>query len=272
MPPTMGNPISRTAYYTLGVRAADAAASTPILGDTFAQRFMNDEAKAVWEEFKTFTKPNASNAARHAIIDARLQTALTADPQATIVIIGAGFDTRAFRLRGGQWFEFDEPEILTYKDARLPSGTAPNPLRRIAIDFGREALADKLAVITPPSGVHIVVEGVLMYLSREQRVSLVRTLAERFPHHTLYCDLMRKAFFESYSRAIHERIVGLGATFTAMVDDPERLFVDHGYELVERVSVPLHAATHASFGIPPFAVRYFMSTLRDGYRIVVFRR
>ena len=268
----MANPISRTAYYTLGVRAADAATAKPILGDTFAQRFMNEDAHAMWEEFKTFSRPNASNAARHAIIDARLRTALTADPQATIVIIGAGFDTRAFRLRGGQWFEFDEPEILTYKETRLPSATATNPLRRVAIDFGREALADKLAVVTSPSGVHIVVEGVLMYLSREQRVSLLRTLAERFPHHTLYCDLMRKRFFETYSRAIHERIVGLGTTFTAMEDDPERLFMEQGYELVEQVSVALHAANHGNLGIPAFAVRYFMTTLRDGYRIVVFRR
>ena len=81
----------------------------------------------MWEEFKSFTPANGSNAARHAIIDEHLRRAIAEDPQATIVIIGAGFDTRAFRLRGGQWFEFDEPEILTYKESRLPAATAPNP-------------------------------------------------------------------------------------------------------------------------------------------------
>src|SRR5687767_6825326 len=188
----MPNPISRTAYYTVAVRAADAATPKPILGDTFAQRFMNDSAKAVWEEFKSFTPANGSNAARHAMIDAHLMRAIAEDPRATIVIIGAGFDTRAFRLRGGRWFEFDEPEILTYKESRLPAETAPNPLRRTTIEFAREKLADKLALVTPPSSVHIVIEGVLMYLTREQRVSLLRTLTEQFPRHTIYCDLMRK--------------------------------------------------------------------------------
>ena len=45
---------------------------------------------------------------------------------------------------------------------------------------------------------------------------LFALLAARFPHHTLYCDLMRKRFFETYSRPIHEKIAGMGATFTDM--------------------------------------------------------
>jgi O-methyltransferase involved in polyketide biosynthesis len=96
----MANPISRTAYYTLGVRAADAAGAKPLCGDSFAARFMNEDAQRVWEEFKRFTPPNVSNAGRHAMIDAHLRRELAADPGATIVIIGAGFDTRAFRLTG----------------------------------------------------------------------------------------------------------------------------------------------------------------------------
>ena len=86
----MANLISRTACYTLGVRAADATAAKPILGDSFAQRFMSDDAKAVWEEFKSFRPANGSNAASHAIIDTHLSRALATEPQATVVVIGAG--------------------------------------------------------------------------------------------------------------------------------------------------------------------------------------
>jgi methyltransferase (TIGR00027 family) len=268
----MANPISRTAYYTLAVRAADAERAKPILGDTFAQAFMNDGAKAVWEEFKSFTKPNASNAARHAMIDEHLRPALAADPKATIVIIGAGFDTRAFRHHGGTWVELDEPEILHYKESRLPSAAAPNPLRRIAIEFARESLADKLAMISAPSGVHVIIEGVLMYLTRDQRVALLRTVSERFPRHTVYCDLMRKHFFESYGRDIHEKIVGMGTTFTDMEEHPERLFTDNGYTMVDIASATLRAAESTNIGTPAFAIRYFMSTIRNGYMVAVFRR
>ena len=268
----MANPISRTAYYTLGVRAADAVKPKPILGDTFAQRFMNDAAKAVWEEFKSFTPANASNAARHAIIDTYLSRELNADPRATVVIIGAGFDTRAFRLRGGDWFEFDEPEILDYKESRLPAAEAPNPLRRIAVEFARDQLAGKLAQVSPPSSVHVIVEGVFMYLSRQQRIALLRTLAERFPHHTLYCDLMRKTFFEKYSRDIHEKIVGMGTTFTDLEEKPERLFTDNGYATLAIESVPRYAVERADIGIPTVLIKYVLGTLRNGYVIAVFRR
>src|SRR5689334_12990369 len=103
-PPPMANPISRTAYYTLAVRAADAASAKPIGRDTFAKVFMNDAAQQVWEEFKSFRPANGSNAARHVMIDDHVQRALDRDPAAPVVIIGAGFDTRAFRLKGGRWF------------------------------------------------------------------------------------------------------------------------------------------------------------------------
>ena len=268
----MANPISRTAYYTLGVRAADAESATPICGDTFAGRFMNDEARRVWEEFKSFTVPNASNAARHMMIDEHLRRALVADPAGTVVIIGCGFDTRAFRLAGGRWFEFDEPEILTYKESRLPVRSAPNPLMRVAVEFARESLAEKLAVTGSPANVHVVIEGVFFYLTHAQRQALLQTLEASFPRHTVYIDLMRKSFFDKYSREIHVKIAGMGATFTDMVEQPERLFLDSGYAMLDLASIPLRAVTAKNVGLPPFAVRWLLRTLRDGYQIGVFKK
>lgn len=93
----MQNPISRTAYHTLGVRAWDAAQRKPLCGDSFAGSLMNAEAEQTWEQFKEFQKPNASNAARHAI-DEHLSTELAANSKARVVVLGAGFDTRTYDL------------------------------------------------------------------------------------------------------------------------------------------------------------------------------
>ena len=268
----MANPISRTAYYTLGVRAADAAAPRPLCGDTFAQRFMNDDARKVWDEFAELVWPNASNAARHVMIDDHLRRVLAADPAATVVIVGAGFDTRAYRLRGGRWFEFDEPEILTYKESKLPAATAPNPLTRIPIDFARESLADKLAIVGSPSNVHVVVEGVLMYLTQPQRRALLETLAARFPDHFVYCDLMSKPFFEKYSRDVYVKIVGMGATFTDMMEKPAELFTTAGYGVTDLASVPLYIGDRRSMNPPRFVVKYLLRTLREGYAVGAFHK
>ena len=96
----MNNPISKTAYYTLSVRAWDASRPDPVCNDTYAKNFMNPEAQKVWDLFKDQIRPNASNASRHAIIDQYLQDELNNAPNSLVIIIGAGFDTRAFRLRG----------------------------------------------------------------------------------------------------------------------------------------------------------------------------
>ena len=266
----MSNPISRTAYYTLGVRAWDASRSKPVCGDSFAKDFMNEEAQNVWREFKDQLMPNASNASRHAIIDTYLHDALSVASDSQVVIIGAGFDTRAFRIKGGVWIEVDEPAIITYKESKLAASKAYNKLIRIPIHFATESLPDKLTPFAKPATTHIIIEGVLMYLTHEQRKHLIKDLQNLFPKHIVYCDLMRQSFFEKYGGPIHEKITALGARFTDMTEHPENLFLDNGYRMLSCVSIPLYAARNAKIGIPSFIIRYFLKTLRDGYQICRF--
>lgn len=267
----MPNPISRTAYYTLGVRAWDAALPKPVCGDRYAQVFMNDEAKKIWFEFKDQLRPNSSNASRHRIIDDLLQNELNANPDSQVLIIGCGFDSRAFRLKGGRWTEVDEAPIIEYKESLLPEATAPNSLRRIAISFEKEKLADKISFLATKAVTHIIIEGVFMYLTIAQAETLLQMLREQFPNHTIYCDLMRRSFFEKYSRPVHEKIVALGASFTDLQEKPEDLFVKHGYKIVSSTSVPLYAATHSKMDVPAFMIRYVLKTLREGYKIWRFQ-
>ena len=263
----MANPISTTAYYTLGVRSWDATRPKPACGDTFARYFMNDEAKAIWEKFKGFTMPNISNASRHAIIDNYIREALTTTPDATVVIIGAGFDTRAFRITGGRWIELDEQPIISYKESALPPAKSSNSLTRIPIDFSQESIQQKLFPFATKKKTHVIVEGVLMYLDNKQRKNLLDALKEIFPDHLVYCDLMSKTFFDRYSSKVHETIRSLGATFTELSDYPEGLFLDNGYKTVSKASIPLYAAQYGGLGVPAFMMRIFMRPLMTGYNI-----
>ena len=267
----MANPISRTAYYTLGVRAWDAALPKPVCGDSYASVFMNEDAQNVWREFKDHFRPNTSNASRHTIIDRQLQIELTANPASAVVIIGAGFDTRAFRLKGGNWVEVDESPIINLKESKLPASTATNPLTRISIDFANESLLQKLSPYASTETTHVVIEGVLMYLNQEQRLALLKTLQKTFPRHIIYCDLMRKSFFERYGKPVHEKIVQLGTSFTDLREQPENLFLENGYKLTSCTSIALFAAKYANLDIPAFIVRFFLKTLRNGYCIWEFR-
>ncbi len=121
------NPISRTAIYCTGVRALDARTAAPLCGDRYAERFMDDAAWRLFAPFRRFQGPNGSNVVRHRILDDLLRARLIAEPRLRVVLLGAGFDARAFRLAGGRWLEVDEADLLAFKEPRLPAASCPNP-------------------------------------------------------------------------------------------------------------------------------------------------
>ena len=109
-----------------------------------------------------------------------------------------------------------------------------------------------------------------MYLHQDERQGLITALQKIFPNQVVYSDLMRKSFFERYSKPVHEKILSLGASFIEMMEHPENIFLDNGYKTLSCTSIPLYAARHGNLDIPAFVVRYFLKTLRDGYCIWKF--
>src|SRR5437868_7640446 len=174
-------PISQTAFYCCGVRMQDAGRDKPVCGDVYAKRFMNEDGLRILEKFKDETRPNTSNVGRHRIIDDLLRQELVAHPDLCIVLIGAGFDSRAYRLEGGTWIELDEPQVIAYKNERLPVSESDNELQRIPIDFSTESLEDKLSPFVFRSPVVVVIEGVFMYLEEQPIRELLKTLRRLFP-------------------------------------------------------------------------------------------
>ena len=248
----------------------DAESSKPVCGDTYAKLFMNEDGLRILETFKDETRPNASNVARHRIIDDLLRRELLSSPNLSIVIIGAGFDSRAYRLNGGMWVELDEPQVITYKNDRLPASECTNELHRIAIDFSTDSLEEKLSAFAGPTPVVIVIEGVFMYLEEATIRQLLQTLHRLFPQHKLICDLMNSKFFEKYGRTIHEKLTGMGATFKFTAGDPEEVFVKSGYERVARISIVEKSMEFESRTVPRILLKTILRTLASGYSIYVF--
>lgn len=263
-------PVSRTAFYCAGVRALDARKPVPACGDRFAERFMDDEGWKAFEPFRSFTAPNISNATRHRIIDDLLRDRLADHHDLRIVIVGAGFDSRAFRLHGGRWFEVDEPQVIAFKEPRLPAAECPNPLVRIPVDFSTERLADRLQPIADSGPTAIVVEGVLVYLGEPRIRELLQSLRRLYPQGEILCDVMTREFFAKFAAQMHEKLVELGASFALPKRPLEAIFAEEGYEQVAHVSIARRAA---ELGQLPFMLRMaerFIPALRHGYSVRVF--
>lgn len=264
------DPIARTAWYCCGARAQDARGPRPVCGDTLAERFMDAKAQAEFERFAGLKEANVSNAMRHRIIDDALRDRLRQRADQRVLLLGAGFDTRAFRLLGGRWLELDQPAVISFKEQKLPAAQAPNPLTRIPIDFATERLADKLAPWAGERDVVVVMEGVSMYLRPEQWRQTARTLRHLLPNHLLLCDLMDAIFIRRYSRKLRQAIRELGGEFAPARDDPAAMVAALGYRQRAMWSIVGTAVEAGALRVPRWLLNSLLHTLRDGYRVYAF--
>ena len=205
------NPISKTAFYCAGLRMLDANGPDPICGDDYAKCFSDNSSLELLDRLENFEQHKIANLFRHKIIDDVIKDKLSRQPETRIILIGAGLDTRAFRLNGGIWIEIDEPEIIDYKNTRLPAADCGNPLVRIAHSFSRESLDRILRPCQVFSDVMIVIEGVLRYLKESEVYALLLALNRTFSAYGLLCDLMSREFFEQYGGATSNVLTELGA-------------------------------------------------------------
>ncbi len=262
-------PVSKTAYYCCGVRMKDAEKRRPVCGDQYAKRFMDADMVALFAPIVAERRPALSNAARARLIDDHLRKALAQDPKLSIITVGAGFDTRPYRIRGGRWLEFDEPALVTLKNERLPIAECQNQLTRVSIDFESERLADKLAPFASQAATVFVFEGVFMYLEQLTIADTLRTLPPLFPRHTLICDLLVRSLLEKRPAKVQQRLAKMGAIFK-LVEDPYAVFEQNGYRLLESESTVAVALELSLPGWLSFLSRALPRDIRDGSRIAVF--
>lgn len=266
------NPVSTTAYWTLAARYADATSERPVANDTYAHRFMDDTARAVAHRFRSLKRPFASFPVRHRVIDDLLAAELEGDPALRVVVVGCGFDTRAFRLGGGRWLEVDEPALLQSKDARLPPAEAPNELVRVPVRFRDESLEAVLAPHATTERVAIVLEGIFGYLADPERRALLAALGRLFPRHDLVCDLLTRTFLARYARSLVRFLRAMDAEFAASSDHPEALFHELGYRTREQISIPARGAALGADGALPGWLVGVLPGFRDGYCVWRFER
>jgi methyltransferase (TIGR00027 family) len=247
----------------------DAKSVRPVCGDTYAHRFMCDYGLSVYELFKEEKNSNASMLVRHRIIDELLQEQLQERPDSCIITIGAGFDSRPYRLEGGTWFELDEPQLIAWKEERLPASACPHPLQRIPIDFCSEALEDKLATIKPSGPVILVVEGVFIYLAEQEILRAITAFQKLFPDHAIVCDLVSSDMVLQYASSLHAKIQTLGTHFQA-VERPETVFTLNGYCIREGISIIERAVDFGINRIPKMMLGFVLDCDVMGNAVYVF--
>jgi methyltransferase (TIGR00027 family) len=270
----MTDTIKPMAFYGCGIRAEDARSARSICGDIYAEDFMTDDGWAILAGFRGHggDRTKAVNVVRSRIFQDQIARRLKADKDLQIVSIGAGFDSRPYRLAGGRWVDIDESALIAHKNACLPAESCANPLRRIAADFTAGELVAALAQCDRGASTLVVLEGVLMYLDKPRVAALLQQLQEVFEAHTVLCELIDRAFVDRYmNRSTRAQTEALNSPFVLLEDEPERIFRDNGYRPCgETISVVGRARDFNAIFIPGFLFTTVLRSMRDGYRVHAF--
>jgi len=190
---------SRTAHFVAHGRAlADLGLShIPGFRDPTARVFLNDRGRKSLAKTEQLLQKGGQSARiemartmadmiglRTTAIDNAVRDAIAAGTR-QLVILGAGYDGRAWRLpelTGVKVFEVDHP--ATQGDKRARAAKLPPPagiVSFVPIDFERESLDIVLdrAGHDPSAPTCWIWEGVVMYLTREAMFSTLRGIAKR---------------------------------------------------------------------------------------------
>jgi len=269
-PPDSIANVELTAFYCCAQRERDAGAADPLCGDRYASRFLDDGLRERLAPLIGDDAVQASNVARHRIIDDRVRDALASDPGRRVLIVGAGLDTRAFRLTGGRWFEFDHPSILAIKERELPERTAPNSLMRIAYDHRRDALADALAPYAGDDEAIVVLEGVSAYLDHDALRALAGTVQAALPRAQLIADLSTAAFRRIFSHGFAAQLAGLGVPFASGDRHPREAFESAGWRAIATESIADRVRAWCPDVLPRLRSPQAERMQREGYAIWTF--
>jgi methyltransferase (TIGR00027 family) len=172
-------------------------------------------------------------AIRTVVIDAFLHDAISSGID-TIVNLGAGLDTRPYRMDlppSLRWIEVDQPSVIERKAARLPDEAPRCSVGRVGLDLvdrdARRELFDRVSETS--TGVLALAEGLLGYLSADEAGGLADDLRVR-----LRCELWVTDYLSPRLIAVYRKRSPLRNVPVRF--DPvtwEAFMVEHGWRVRE---------------------------------------
>jgi methyltransferase (TIGR00027 family) len=255
---------SRTAEYNALFRALETARppGNRIIEDRLAERFLSQPLRsisgllhapvlaALLSSYIDHLQPGvrSSVVARTRLIDDYLIAALR-DGATEIVVLGAGFDSRAYRIAGierARVFEVDHPNTSAVKRERIRQvlGALPAHVRYVAFDFTRDQLGDALACagFDPALRTFFIWEGVSNYLTEgavKATLGFLGKAAEgsRAVFTYVHRDILSHPDRFPGGKRLHRRLAKLEEQQTFGLDPAEvpHLVAAHGLRLIDDV-------------------------------------
>jgi methyltransferase (TIGR00027 family) len=240
---------SQTALLVASYRARASARPDPVCDDPWAAALAGEQGATLTRDYDAiYPHMELWTAVRTAYIDARVRRALALGAR-QVVVLGAGFDTRAARLAspGVRFFEVDRAETQREKLARLGAvvvGYPADAATYVACDFEAQDFVVELAAagFAPSEPALVVWEGVTPYLTEAAvRATLRRVASGLAGESAIVFDHLRKKIVAGAVRddkdlASRAFVGDLGEPLVFGVDDVLPLLYEEGFRRVRSLN------------------------------------
>ena len=126
--------------------------------------------------------------ARTILLDRMVGDFIRKNPNATVINIACGMDTRAYRLKIGstvRWYNIDLPETIEVRRRFLEENGHISMIAKSAMD---EKWADEIE--EPKGRVLVIIEGLVMYVSEQDVKQILSIISRRFERAEVIMEVM----------------------------------------------------------------------------------
>ena len=185
-------PAQESLFLTLGGRALDSRLPRPFLGDTMADEILTTVGYDIAKFPALTTKlldPKTKVfdiAVRAKRLDELVRRFVVHHPDGVVLDLGAGLDGRMFRVDPPPtvgWYDVDFPEVIALRRQVLPQ---PINAHSIGADLTDRDWLDDVPTDRPAV---IVADGLVVFLTQDDFVSLLNRLTSHFPRGELAFNL-----------------------------------------------------------------------------------
>ena len=168
--------VSETQLITLWARAAETKQEKPIIKDNKAIEIVNK----IEYDFSRFNKDRLTQvmvAVRTEILDNATTAFIEKYPDAVIINLGCGLDTRFSRLDNGKihWYDLDLPESISVRNQFFEENDRYKMISKSVFDYSWMNEIDR-----NNKPVLIILEGLLLYFKEHEVKDLINKLINTF--------------------------------------------------------------------------------------------
>ncbi|RYP11224.1 hypothetical protein DL764_000180 [Monosporascus ibericus] len=211
-------PTERTLLLTLYARVVDAQQPAPIVNDTRAAQILN-QVEHDPADLRCREAQQAVLLLRARQLDEWTAEFLESHPEATILHLACGLDSRCLRLKWGpkvRWIDVDFPDVVD-----LRTKVCENPDGDYQLVSADVVDDEWLNQIPPDRPTAVVFEGLTAYMEKATGKALIRRLAEHFKTGQLIFDTVGP--ISIYLQSLLKPVMKAGAKLTWGVHDAEAL-------------------------------------------------